>query len=368
MRILHCPTDVGGNAWVLSRAERELGIDSTVMVFKSTRYKLPADINLNLDTIFLPLRALARYRFFVQALREYDIFHFNFGTSILDSRWLNFHFLDLPILRRAGKGVIVTFQGCDVRQKMYSRRNFPIAACHECTYRNCNAILDRLRQARVAKVERYAHHHFVLNPDLMRHAPKAQFLPYASCDPREFTPSPRPPANGPVRVIHSPTDRSIKGTHYVVEAVEKLRAAGVAVELILVEGVSREEARRMYESGDIFIDQLLIGWYGGFAVEAMALARPVLCYIREEDLPFVPADMAAELPIVRTTPQTLAADLRRLVEDASLRREIGERGRAFVEKHHHPVEIARRMVELYRGLGIARVQDPSSAVTAPHAS
>lgn len=353
MRILHCPTDVGGNAWTLSRAERELGLDSTVMVFRGTRFKLPADINLNLDTLFLPLRALARYRFFQQALRDYDVFHFNFGSSILDSRWLNFHFVDLPILRRAGKGIIVTFQGCDVRQKMFSRRTFPISACRECTYRQCTAILDRLRQARVAKVERFAHHHFVLNPDLMHFSPRAEFLPYASVDLRDWRALPVSTART-IRVVHSPTDRSIKGTHYVLQAIEQLKAEGLPVELVLIEGLSRDEARQRYEAGDVFVDQLLIGWYGSFGVEAMALGRPVLCYIREPDLRFVPAEMAAELPVVRTTPRTLTEDLRRVVLDATLRRDLGERGRAYVEKWHDPLKIAARLATLYARLGSGR--------------
>jgi glycosyltransferase involved in cell wall biosynthesis len=126
------------------------------------------------------------------------------------------------------------------------------------------------------------------------------------------------------------------------------------VELVLIEGISREEARQRYECGDVFVDQLLIGWYGSFGVEAMALGRPVLCYIRDSDLRFVPAEMAAELPIVRTTSLTLADDLRRVVLDAALRRDLGERGRAYVEKWHDPLKIAGRLATLYAGLGSGR--------------
>ena len=49
------------------------------------------------------------------------------------------------------------------------------------------------------------------------------------------------------------------------------------------------------------MDQLFAGWYGGVAVEAMALGKPVLAYIRDEDLKFVPSKMASDLPIVRAT-------------------------------------------------------------------
>jgi hypothetical protein len=41
---------------------------------------------------------------------------------------------------------------------------------------------------------------------------------------------------------------------------------------------------------------LFAGWYGGLAVELMALGKPVLAYIREEDLSFVDPQMRYELP------------------------------------------------------------------------
>ena len=46
---------------------------------------------------------------------------------------------------------------------------------------------------------------------------------------------------------------------------------------------------RRYRDADIVVDQLLAGWYGGFAVEAMALGKPVIAYLRESDLHHVPA-------------------------------------------------------------------------------
>ncbi len=364
MKILHCPTDVGGHPWGLSRAEREIGLDSRTMVFKTSRFRMGTDIDLDLDSVLFPVRLWTRWKFFRAALAEYDVFHFNFGTSILDARWLGLHHLDLPVLRRARKAVVVTYQGCDARMKLASRRMFETTACHECTNTRCNGLLDRLRGARIAKVQRFAQRHFVLNPDLIHHAPQATFLPYAALDPREWMPLPPSPAGGTLRVVHSPTDRSIKGTHYVVEAVERLQREGLPLELVLVEGKTREEARRIYEAGDIFVDQVLVGWYGGFAVEAMALARPVLCYIRESDLRFVPPAMAADLPVVRTTPATLADDLRRLALDPALRAEFGARGRAFVETHHDPRTIATAMARVYaEALAEVRGKRPGASLT-----
>lgn len=67
------------------------------------------------------------------------------------------------------------------------------------------------------------------------------------------------------------------------------------VEMILVENMPNKEALEFYKQGDLVIDQVLAGWYGGFAVEAMKMGKPVGVYIREEDLQFIPEEMAKDL-------------------------------------------------------------------------
>ena len=97
----------------------------------------------------------------------------------------------------------------------------------------------------------------------------------------------------------------------VVSAVEQLRSEGVEIELELVEGMPRAEARKAYERADVLVDQLVVGWYGGVAVEAMALAKPVVARLDPSALARVPARMRDELPIVDADATTLAEVLRR---------------------------------------------------------
>ena len=40
------------------------------------------------------------------------------------------------------------------------------------------------------------------------------------------------------------------------------------------------KALKIYEEADIVIDQVLIGWYGGFGVEVMKMGKPLAVYIR----------------------------------------------------------------------------------------
>ena len=54
------------------------------------------------------------------------------------------------------------------------------------------------------------------------------------------------------------------------------------VDLKIVEGLHHDEARRLYEDADIVVDQLNAGWYGLFAIECMALGKPVVTFLHEE--------------------------------------------------------------------------------------
>src|SRR5437773_5602723 len=115
MRVLHCPTETGGNAWGRSRAERELGIQSDVMVRRSSGQGFPTDMDLRLREGSLPARVLRLLRFMAKAVRTYDVFHFNWGMSLLDFRQWSLNYLEVPLLKRYGKRIVVTFQGCDAR-------------------------------------------------------------------------------------------------------------------------------------------------------------------------------------------------------------------------------------------------------------
>jgi len=351
--ILHAPADVGGNAYGLSRAERELGLRSDVAVFAPGPFGYGFDIDLHAG-IDQPLwtRFTRRAAFLRQAIREYDVFHLNFGLTLLQVRQLGVVLDELAWLKRAGKTVLVTYQGCDVRPK---------ASC-PCRHSECFAG-ERYRRPAAERALQHADRVFFLNPDLRHWLPGGTFVPYASVDPREIRPTPLPERSELV-VAHAPTDREVKGTRHVEKAVAKLRREGHHVRLDLIEGVSRDVVLERVAQADVVVDQLLIGWYGAFAVEAMALGRPVLGFIREDEPDDNPFGVA--LPVVRTTAAALADDLLALAEDRLRRLELGATGRRFVEKHHDPRRIARTVLEGLVELPVATPeQERAPAARAP---
>jgi len=375
VRVLHCPTTVGGHPQALVRAERELGLLSRSIAFEQNPLLYEVDEILRTAGQSYLVKEIKRWGVLWRALRDFDIIHFNFGQSIMpqwDSsntgyrrkhHWVKFlaykyyarlfELCDLPVLKRAGKGIVVTYQGDDARQGDFCRANFEISPANEVDPEYYSATSDTHKRFRIAKFFEYADRTYALNPDLLNVLPpQARFLPYSHIDLRDWQPvGNRKPDSGVPVVVHAPSHRGVKGTRYVLDAISRLQSEGVVLELILVEGLSHAEARRVYEGADLLIDQVLCGWYGGLAVEFMALGKPVTCYIREDDRSFVPDEMRRDLPIIDATPATLYKVMK---EWLTIRKhelpEVGRRGRTYVEKWHDPLKIADKLKGEYEAI------------------
>lgn len=359
LHVLHAPTAVGGHAPELARAERRRGLDSVSVVIE------PSPQGYDVDEVLAPAgvsrlrRELARGRLLARAFRDFDVIHLNFGSPLTPRRYPSsvlgargpaarlfdlyagaVEYRELALLKRAGKAIVVTYQGDDARQAA-SAPQLPSGYYDE--------ELDERKREWIRRVDRYADVIYALNPDLLRVLPaRAEFLPYASVDLDAWMPEPTPPQAVPV-VVHAPSDRIGKGTDAVLAASAELDRRGVAHELLLVEGVTREEARRAYARADVLVDQLVVGWYGGVAVELMALAKPVVAQIDAADLDALPEAMRSELPVIDADAGSLTDVLADLL---TMRRhelpEVGRRSRLFVEKWHDPDVVAARTEAAYR--------------------
>jgi glycosyltransferase involved in cell wall biosynthesis len=349
-------------------------------VYEASPFGYEADeVVLGLSPTLADRARLEAFRF--RLLRRvlvggYDVVHFNFGQSLfprpivpgspavagfpgpLQQVYRGWAALlgmrDLGLLRRRGVAVFATFQGDDVRQADVCRARDQWSPARETEPTAVEAGMDRARRTVARRFDRWADGIYFLNPDLARVLPpRARFVPYAHVDPREWQPEPRPPNRRPL-VVHAPTARAIKGTHHVLAALEALRAEGVAFDLELVEGRTQAEARAIYARADLVVDQVMLGWYGGLAVECMALGVPVIAHIRGADLDHVPRAFAEQLPIIDATPASIRDVLRIwLVRRRDELPQVGRQGRTFVELWHDPRHVAAGVIDDY-GAAVAR--------------
>ena len=308
MRVTHCPVNFAGIGWTNVQALRRKGVDARLVVFKRETLHPEADVDLNLPPEFwlgLPRQFAAMARL----LPRTDVFHFYFGHTLLPKK------LQFPLLRATGKKSVFHFIGSDIRGKTP----------------------EQLAYGRKADAQ------IVGSYDALRWVPEAEVIP-PGIDLSAIEPRP-PRADGRIRVVHAALSRSRKGTEHVIAACERL-----GVELDLVENVHHAEARARYAQADVIVDQLNAGWYGLFAIEAMALGKPVLSFLHEEAVSRTEAAFGVEVPIVNVTKETLADRLRPLVESGEERRRLGAASRAYVERLHDVDVTADRLLSLYKRL------------------
>jgi hypothetical protein len=362
MKVLHLPTAVGGNAWGLRNGERALGLESYCLTVDNGWLNYPSDFKVALGPETGRIsRTLNLAGAFMKFRKGYDVYHFNFGMTLLNFPRFGLPLLDIPFYDSKAK-IFATYNGCDARQKYPTIARTGISACRDdaCYDGKCvSGAMDRYRRAMIKKMSAYASHIFALNPDLLYFLPPgSSFLPYsiAEWDNIGHVAFKRPARK--LKIVHAPTDRAAKGTSHIIGAIERVKKARPdAVELTLVEGVSHVEALQMYASADLVIDQVLTGWYGGLAVEVMKMGKPVMCYIREDDLKFIPSQMRADLheAIINVTPDTLFEALLEIADNRDILQEKSSAGAEYVRKWHDPVSIARIVKERYESADVVGV-------------
>jgi hypothetical protein len=354
LRVLHLPTSVGGMAWALSQGERRLGLDSQVLVASQNYTRYQADINLDLQNRSGLVKLARLARVFWSIRKQFDVFHFNFGQSLIHAPTWGLNQVDLPFYPR-GARLFATYNGCDARQKYPTMRRAKIAACHEagCYGGRCNSgKLDEHRRRGIEKMSRHVDHIWAVNPDLLHFLPpeKASFLPYA-CTNADQRPAGEVGHHRLLRVVHAPTDRAAKGTAYILRALERVQTRFPGqIEVQLVEGLPHARALEIYRQADLVIDQVMIGWYGGLAVEVMQLGKPVIARIEEADLKFLPEGMADDVraTLITSEPARLEETIVRCLEDREMLRERGRAAPGFVERWHKPEKVAAMAIERYR--------------------
>jgi hypothetical protein len=162
---------------------------------------------------------------------------------------------------------------------------------------------------------------------------------------------PSPDAERALRIVHSSNHRDLKGTAYLERAIDSLRSKNIDIELVVVENTPNSMALEIYKTADIIFDQCLIGFHGYFALEAMALGKPVMSFVRK------PKEYLLhhkECPILNTHITTIESDLHGLVSRRDELAEIGRLGRGYIEKYYSIEAFSGRLGNSYRELGVIK--------------
>jgi hypothetical protein len=353
MRVLHLPTNAASQISIMVRAQRSIGLEARGIVLDphimqaEEGVQALAPIAPDASRLSARWQTLRRLAGFAAAARWADVIHWHFDTRLAPGD------VDLKIVAALGKARIVEFWGSDIRIPEIAVRDNPylaelVAAAASDPGGRVSTYPISYRRSRGAQ-ERFARHGFAclvpgpemhdyVQPDLFPSPYRAE----AALNLEDFTPSfPDPARRRPV-VVHSPSHLAIKGTDIVLAAIEQLGARH-DFEFRLVHNVPHTDALGVMRECDIFLDQFIIGSFGTAALEAMALGKPAVCFLK----PSVVANLPSDAPFLNANPDNLAEVVGSLLADGGRRNEIGQRSRAYVERHHDAGAIARQMVGIY---------------------
>jgi hypothetical protein len=318
-------------AGTLARNQRLLGIDATA-------YCSPNNYNYSSDYEF-PKGISSYMSFLAKKGLMFDVYQFYFGNSLTKSK-----LADIKLLKLLRKKVFFYFCGCDIRDSKKVIKTYQYSACKKCWPMSCSA--NRITAIYMA--ENYANGVFVSTPDLLEFVKDSILLPQPiEIDMfekfRNLSNTNKQDPNV-IRIAHAPSNYQLKGSIYIEEAINALKKEGYPIEFILLRDHTYDEVMTICANSDIIIDQLLIGAYGQYAVEGMALGKPVICYIRDD----LEDKYPQKLPLINANIENVKEKLRILIEDAALRESVGSSCLEYVSEVHDARLIAKKAFEYYQ--------------------
>jgi len=336
MRVMLAPTEIAGELDTTARALRTLGIKaiSCNLRYKKNPYGYVCDIDFGPKDKSLSItKKVLRFIFISTSFLRFDVFHFYYGKTLLRKKQ------DLPFLKKLGKKLVMQFVGSDVRMDSYlpNAKDEKFASKKpERVIRNLKILSSFIDVALVADWELKAY----VDPYFKRVEIVRQRIELD-----KYLPNYPDPNNKCPLIVHAPSNREIKGTKFIIAAIETIKAKH-SFNFRLIENMTHSEAMELYNDADIVVDQLRLGTHGGFAVECMALGKPVITYLREESKEFYPKS----LPIVSASTESICEVLERLIINGSLRHDLGVRGRKYVEEFHDSIKVAKKLRSIYQSL------------------
>ncbi|MCO5090662.1 hypothetical protein [Bosea sp. (in: a-proteobacteria)] len=338
---------------ILARCDAMLGLRSDSLVF--TTYYITRNFSINLtipDKIAGKLSrfmwsAHRRFRFAVLAyvMLRYDAVHYFYDHGVLPGlHRFGIEDVEIDLLSRAGLKIYTYAYGADVRTRARTLALGPVNFCTDCPEPGAYCICDDDKLARsLAPLDQRVTARIAMG-DMLAYIPGCRNMHYWPLDLERLQPTPITWKPGqPLRIAHAPNHSHFKGTHHLEEALTRLRAEGYDVEMVKISGVPNATVLEMFRSVSLVADQFIGGFHGYTALEAMALGRPVLCFLRDPTMTIAPE----ETPIINTPPQLVHATLKSILDGEFDLQDLGMRSRRFVERHYAIGAVAARLGRLY---------------------
>jgi hypothetical protein len=279
------------------------------------------------------------------ALKNFDLFIFLFGTSFFPGC------LDYPILKLFRKKIVCVFLGSEIRYGPAVKAEMEQEGIADeirpfINYINSNPETNLSRKLNMIKMtEKYA--------DLILSQPgygQLQSRPYMRANvPIDLSGIPKNiPGRDIPLIIHAPTRWGIKGTEYILSAVEELRKEGILFDFRLIEKMPNHELKMLLADADIVIDDLFADTIGVLSLESLAAGNVVLVHYPEEF-----AKVPVGCPAINITMFNFKDKLRQIILDKDQRNCTALKGRPYVAKFHDHIAVSNQILNWLRPGGIS---------------
>lgn len=160
-----------------------------------------------------------------------------------------------------------------------------------------------------------------------------------------------PPLEKKIVIFHgiNTTHYYKKGNDFFDAALEKIQQLfPERVEIIRTENLPYQQYIQLYQRAHILLDQVYAYDQGYNALEAMAQGKVVFTGAEQEWLEHY--HLQEDTVAINALPDVayLVAKLSHLIENPHLLESISKQARAFVEREHHYILIAKKYLEVYR--------------------
>lgn len=343
LRVFQGITGSAGQPAALAKGLRQYGVDARSVIIGDNHFSYDADDSVNCS--LADWVSIGRY--LAEIIDNYDVFHLHMRPFFY---WNSneFYFpalLDLILLKAAGKRVCFHFRGSEVRKPSLFRATNRFHYADEDPDRLFKKFNESSQEAYINYISAIADRVFVTDPELQSYVPGSIVIPRCVQLPEAVEARPLRGEN-PV-VLHAPSRRGVKGTDFVLAAVDQLKREGHAFEFRLIEGRSNAEALSAISDADILVDQLRIGWYGVLAVEGFALGRAVISYIRPDLIHTLGAE---PLPLANADPETIANVLRQHITQREVREQVARAGQKWFGQTHSAEAVIPLLMSHYRDI------------------
>jgi len=327
-------SNIAGVGTRLKKGFEKIGIPADFYSYSKHPFGYETDKSLHFSKNLYLSRVQKIYFIFKLLIKYKYYIYIGSGTGLLKGR------REVKFFRFFKKKTMIIYTGCDARMPELVEK-YKWNTCRNCPqeYKNYVGCNIQLKKKRIRQEEKIFD--FIVSPhECAGYLNKKYFNILWPIDLSKF-PVKYETRNVPkkILILHAPSNKDKKGSKYIFDAIDKLKKK-FEFDFVTVQNVDIQTLYKKINESDLIIDQMLGGWYGLYAIESMALSRPVVCYIREEYLE------GKDCPIINANPDTLYDVLSSILSNPDKLSEIGQQSRKYVEKFHDDKIIAHYLFSI----------------------